>query len=156
MDLPLVWAHDGTLYMAKKEVAKLGWESDSQSSKKLKLKVVKAGYIGLNLGCGGHALGYAPLDDPKNKIQRRRPLHKFLQQTLRKPFCSPLDWAEEGSPVGHAIAGIVLVGMATHSICLKPPPLQLLIFIPGCVSMQIWCICNFCLLQSMQTKCSRC
>ena len=57
MDLPLVWAHDGTLYMAKKEVVKLGWESDSQSSKKLKGKVLKAGGIGLDLSGGGACSG---------------------------------------------------------------------------------------------------
>ena len=49
MDLAPFWAHDGALYMAQKEVVKLGWESDSQNSKQLKGKVVKAGDIGLRL-----------------------------------------------------------------------------------------------------------
>ena len=43
--------------LAKKDVVKLGW--DSQSSKKLKGKLVEAGAIGVALGGGGRAPGYA-------------------------------------------------------------------------------------------------
>ena len=64
LDLPPVWAHDGTLHMAKKGLVKLGWETDSQSSKKLKLKVVKPGEIGLDLAGGG--LG--AMQTPRNSL----------------------------------------------------------------------------------------
>ena len=63
MNLPPFWVHDGALYMAKNELVKLRWESDPQSSKKLKGKVLKAGDIGLDLAGGGRAPGYAHVDD---------------------------------------------------------------------------------------------
>ena len=59
MDPPPFRVHDGALHMAQKEVVKLGQDSDSQSSKKLKGKVLKAGDIGLDLAGGGRAPGYA-------------------------------------------------------------------------------------------------
>ena len=48
--------------MAKKELVKLRLESDPQSSKKLKGKVLKAGDIGLDLVSRGRAPGYAHVD----------------------------------------------------------------------------------------------
>ena len=63
MDPPPFRAHDGAWYMAQKEAVKLGWVPDPQSSKKLKLKVVKAGDIGLDLAGGGRALGRARVDE---------------------------------------------------------------------------------------------
>ena len=35
MDPPAFWPHNATLYIAKREVVRCGWSSDSQSSKKL-------------------------------------------------------------------------------------------------------------------------
>ena len=48
--------------MAKKHLVMLGWETDSQSSKKLKRKVVKSSDIGLELSGGGRAPMYCNVD----------------------------------------------------------------------------------------------
>ena len=48
--------------MPKNHCVMLGWETDSQSSKKLKGKVVKASDIGFDLGSGGRAPMYANVD----------------------------------------------------------------------------------------------
>ena len=37
MDPPLFWVHSGTLYMAKKELVKLPWESDTQSPRAMRM-----------------------------------------------------------------------------------------------------------------------
>ena len=49
--------------MATKELVKLGWGTDSQSSKKLKGQVVKAGDISLDSGDGGCDPGSARVGD---------------------------------------------------------------------------------------------
>ena len=54
--------------MAKKEPVKVLWESDPQSSKKLKGKVLDAGGIGLDLAGGGRAPGYAHVDDMRRFV----------------------------------------------------------------------------------------
>ena len=76
MDPPPLWANNGPLHTAKKELVSVGWEMASQSSKKLKGKVVKAGDIGLKLGGGGqaggtcrrHAMYYFPLKASRRAI----------------------------------------------------------------------------------------
>ena len=55
MNPPSFWAHNGALYMSMKEIAALKWSSSSQSSKKLKGKVLKACDVGLLLSGGGQA-----------------------------------------------------------------------------------------------------
>ena len=42
MEAPPFWAHNSAPYMANKHLGMLGWETDSQSSKKLKGEVVKS------------------------------------------------------------------------------------------------------------------
>ena len=63
MNPPSFWAHNGALYMSMKEIAALKWSSSSQSSKKLKGKVLKACDVGLLLSGGGQAPKYVHTDD---------------------------------------------------------------------------------------------
>ena len=63
MNPPSFWAHNGALYMSMKEIAALKWCSSSQSSKKLKGKVLKACDVDLLLSGGGQAPKYVHTDD---------------------------------------------------------------------------------------------
>ena len=70
MDSPSFGARDGApLHMAKKEAVRLGWVSNSQSSKQLKLKVVKAGDVVLQLAGGGRAPGRFHAQDGQSATQ---------------------------------------------------------------------------------------
>ena len=64
MEGPSFWAHNDTLYMAKRHLVVLGCESDSQSTKKLKAltALVKYSDIGLELSGGGRAPSYCNVD----------------------------------------------------------------------------------------------
>ena len=55
----IVEAHGGALHTAKTLLVQLGWETDSQSSEKLKREVAKPGAVGPDLGGGGCAPGNA-------------------------------------------------------------------------------------------------
>ena len=50
---PPCWAHNGALCVAKKELVRLGWETDSQSSKQLKGKAMKSDDSGFDFFWGG-------------------------------------------------------------------------------------------------------
>ena len=56
MDPPDFWAHDAKLYISKRHLVKLGWQSDSQSSKKLKGVLKPPTVLGMVLAGYSHAL----------------------------------------------------------------------------------------------------
>ena len=87
MNPPSFWAHNGALYMSMKEIAALKWSSSSQSSKKLKGKVLKACDVGLLLSGGGQAPKYVHTDDVekivvlemRDEARRISPIENQLQ-----------------------------------------------------------------------------
>ena len=93
MEPPPFWVHDSALYMAKKEVVNLRWESEPHSSKKLKGKVLKAGDIGPDLAGGGRAPSYAHVDDvqrigvPSKREGARRIITEQKNVPASGPFC---------------------------------------------------------------------
>ena len=65
MDPPDFWAHDAKLYISKRHLVKLGWQSDSQSSKKLKGFLKPPTVLGMVLApkfSGGRAPCYVDVD----------------------------------------------------------------------------------------------
>ena len=98
MNPPSFWAHNGALYMSMKEIAALKWSSSSQSSKKLKGKVLKACDVGLLLSGGGQAPKYVHTDDVEKIVvlEMRDEARRIIAQQKGHPAKAPLGPIFEG------------------------------------------------------------